>query len=472
MPFLYPFPGRLTYAQLSCGSASFLFVFVQLFSYYCTMKKLFIETYGCQMNFADSEVVASILANYYILTDNLQEADLILINTCSVRDHAEQRIHKRLQELVAQKKKKHSLQVGLLGCMAERMKEELLKTEPVLDFIAGPDAYRTLPQLIADSAQGKPQFNVCLSEDETYDDIMPTRYDVNGVSAFISIMRGCNNFCSYCVVPYTRGRERSRDPKTILLEAEQLLKDGFKEVTLLGQNVNSYCWEDNGGTLTFAKLIAQVAQLSPDLRVRYATSHPKDISDELIETMAQYDNICKYIHLPVQSGSNNMLKRMNRVYTREYYLERIHKIREIIPDCAISTDVIAGFCGETEDDHKATMSLMEEVGYDYAYMFKYSVREGTMAAKKFADDVPEEVKTRRLEEIIDLQQHLSHKSNLRDVGKTFKVLVENTSKRSTAQLCGRNSQNKMLIFPKKDYQIGDYIDITVKDCTPATLFGE
>jgi len=436
------------------------------------MKKLFIETYGCQMNFADSEVVASILANLYTLTDTLQDADLILINTCSVRDHAEQRIHKRLQELTALKKKKHDLQVGLLGCMAERMKEDLLKTEPVLDFIAGPDAYRTLPQLIADSAHGTPQFNVLLSEDETYDNIMPTRYDVNGVSAFISIMRGCNNFCSYCVVPYTRGRERSRDPKTILLEAEQLLKDGFKEVTLLGQNVNSYCWEENGETMTFAKLMAKVAQLSPDFRVRYATSHPKDISDELIETMAQYENICKYIHLPVQSGSNPMLKRMNRVYTREYYLERIHKIREVMPDCAISTDVIAGFCGETEEDHQATMSLMEEVGYDYAYMFKYSVREGTMAAKKFADDVPEEVKTRRLEEIIDLQQKLSHKSNLRDVGKTFKVLIENTSKRSTEQLCGRNSQNKMLIFPKKDYKIGEYIDVTVKDCTPATLLGE
>lgn len=424
------------------------------------------------MNFADSEVVASILVNLYILTDNLQEADLILINTCSVRDHAEQRIHKRLQELIAQKKKKRGLQVGLLGCMAERMKEELLKTEPVLDFIAGPDSYRTLPQLIADSAQGTPQFNVLLSEEETYDNIMPTRYDVNGVSAFISIMRGCNNFCSYCVVPYTRGRERSRDPKTILLEAEQLLKDGFKEITLLGQNVNSYYWDENGQMVTFAKLMARVAQLSPDLRIRYATSHPKDISDELIETMAQYDNICKYIHLPVQSGSNAMLKKMNRVYTREYYLERIRKIREVMPDCAISTDVIAGFCSETEEDHRDTISLMEEVSYDYAYMFKYSVREGTMAAKKFADDVPEDVKTGRLEEIIDVQRKLSHKSNLRDVGKTFKVLIENTSKRSSEQLCGRNSQNKMLIFPKKDYQIGEYVNITVKDCTPATLFGE
>ena len=430
------------------------------------MKKLYIETYGCQMNFADSEVVAAILKDLYTLTDNVQEADLILINTCSIRDKAEQRIHKRLQELEALKKKHRSLQVGLLGCMAERMKEELFETEPILNFIAGPDAYRNLPQLIQNSATGETQFNVILSEEETYDNIMPVRYDLNGVSAFVSIMRGCNNFCTYCVVPYTRGRERSRSPQTILHEVEQLLKDGYKEVTLLGQNVNSYQWEN----MTFAQLMAAVAEMSPDLRVRFATSHPKDISDELLETIARYDNICKYIHLPVQSGSDAVLKRMNRIYTREYYLERVRKIKELMPDCAISTDIIAGFCGETEEDHQQTLSIMREVGYEYAYMFKYSERGGTMSAKRFADDVPDEVKTRRLEEIIALQGELSLISNKRDIGQTFQVLIEGASKRSADQLYGRNSQNKVIIFPKNDHKIGEYINVTVKDCTAATLF--
>ena len=430
------------------------------------MKKLFIETYGCQMNFADSEVVASILKEMYSLTKDIQEADLILINTCSIRDKAEQRIHKRLRELEAYKRKKRTLQVGLLGCMAERMKEELLQTEPVLDFIAGPDAYRTLPQLIADSQHGHTSFNVLLSKEETYDNIMPVRYDLNGVSAFVSIMRGCNNFCTYCVVPYTRGRERSRSPQTILHEVEQLLHDGYKEVTLLGQNVNSYQWED----MTFAKLMAAVAEMSPELRVRFATSHPKDISDELLETIARYDNICKYIHLPVQSGSNAVLKRMNRVYTREYYLERVRKIKELMPECAISTDIIAGFCGETDEDHQQTLSIMREVGYEYAYMFKYSERGGTMSAKRFQDDIPDEEKTRRLEEIIALQGELSLESNKRDIGKTFQVLIEGASKRSADQLYGRNSQNKVIIFPKGNHKIGDYIDVTVKDCTAATLF--
>ena len=430
------------------------------------MKKLYIETYGCQMNFADSEVVAAILKDLYTLTDNVQEADLILINTCSIRDKAEQRIHKRLRELEALKKKHRSLQVGLLGCMAERMKEELFETEPILNFIAGPDAYRDLPQLIAQSAAGETQFNVLLSEEETYDNIMPVRYDLNGVSAFVSIMRGCNNFCTYCVVPYTRGRERSRSPQTILHEVEQLLHDGYKEVTLLGQNVNSYQWEN----MTFAQLMAAVAEMSPDLRVRFATSHPKDISDKLLETIARYDNICKYIHLPVQSGSDAVLKRMNRVYTREYYLERVRKIKELMPDCAISTDIIAGFCGETEEDHRQTISIMREVGYEYAYMFKYSERGGTMSAKHFTDDVPDEVKTRRLEEIIALQGELSLISNKRDIGKTFQVLIEGASKRSTDQLYGRNSQNKVIIFPKGNHKIGEYIDVTVKDCTAATLF--
>lgn len=437
--------------------------------FFCTfaaMKKLYIETYGCQMNFADSEVVAAILKDQYTLTDDVHDADLILINTCSIRDKAEQRIHKRLRELEALKKKHRALQVGLLGCMAERMKEELFETEPILNFIAGPDAYRKLPELIAQSAAGETQFNVLLSEEETYDNIMPVRYDLNGVSAFVSIMRGCNNFCTYCVVPYTRGRERSRSPQTIMHEVEQLLNDGNKEVTLLGQNVNSYQWED----MTFAKLMAAVAEMSPDLRVRFATSHPKDISDELLETIARYDNICKYIHLPVQSGSNEVLKRMNRVYTREYYLERVRKIKELMPDCAISTDIIAGFCGETEEDHQQTLSIMREVGYEYAYMFKYSERSGTMSAKRFKDDIPDEVKTRRLEEIIALQGELSLISNKRDIGKTFRVLIEGVSKRSADQLYGRNSQNKVIIFPKGDHKIGEYIEVTVNDCTAATLF--
>ena len=421
------------------------------------------------MNFADSEVVASILKEMYSLTKEIQEADLILINTCSIRDKAEQRIHKRLKELEAYKRRKRTLQVGLLGCMAERMKEELLQTEPVLDFIAGPDAYRTLPQLIADSQQGHTSFNVLLSKEETYDNIMPVRYDANGVSAFVSIMRGCNNFCSYCVVPYTRGRERSRSPKTILSEVEDLLKDNYKEVTLLGQNVNSYFWKEENQEVSFAKLMAMVAEMSPELRVRFATSHPKDLSDELIETIARYDNICKCIHLPVQSGSNEMLQKMRRVYTRESYLERVRKIKEVLPDCSITTDIIVGFCGETLENHQDTLSIMREVGYEYAYMFKYSERGGTLASKQYPDDIPEEEKTRRLEEVIALQGELSMESNRRDVGKTFRVLVEGASKRSDDQLFGRNSQNKVIIFPRGEHQIGDYVDVTVTECTPATL---
>ncbi len=424
------------------------------------------------MNVADSEVVAAILSGEYEITHAQEEADLILINTCSVRDNAEQRIRKRLRELKSFKNKKEHLKIGLLGCMAERIKERLLDEESTLDFIAGPDAYRSLPRLIGESSYKQPAFDVMLSTTETYDEIEPVRYDTNGVSAFISIMRGCNNFCTYCVVPYTRGRERSRNPQTILREAQTALDNGYKEVTLLGQNVNSYHWEDETGNVTnFAQLMALVAQLSPQLRVRFATSHPKDISDELIETIARYPNLCKYIHLPVQAGSNTMLKRMNRVYTREYYLDRIATIRRLIPDCAIATDIIAGFCGETEEDHKATLSLMREVGYDYAYMFKYSVREGTMAAKKFEDDVPDEVKSRRLEEIIALQQELSYQSNLKDVGKSFEILVEGVSKRSDKQLFGRNSQNKVIIFDRGNHQKGDYVTVTVTDCTAATLMG-
>lgn len=436
------------------------------------MKKLFIETYGCQMNFADSEVVASILKDKYELTKDIQAADLILINTCSIRDKAEQRIHKRLKELESYKRRKHSLQVGLLGCMAERMKEELFQTEPVLDLIAGPDAYRTLPQLIEESSHGTTSFNVLLSKEETYDDIMPIRYDANGVSAYVSIMRGCNNFCSYCVVPYTRGRERSRSPQTILKEIDDLLNKGYKEVTLLGQNVNSYFWEENANNVSFAKLMAMVAEMSPELRVRFATSHPKDISDELIETIAEYENICKTIHLPVQSGSNAMLEKMHRVYTREKYLERVQKIKSVIPDCAITTDIIVGFSGETLEDHQDTLSIMREVGYEYAYMFKYSEREGTLASKRYPDDIPDEEKTRRLEEVIALQGELSMESNKRDIGKTFSILVEGASKRSDDQLYGRNSQNKVIIFPKGNQKVGDYVDVVVKDCTPATLLGE
>jgi len=436
------------------------------------VKKLHIETYGCQMNIADSEVVASILSPYYKISDSQQEADLILLNTCSVRDNAEQRIRKRLRELASLKKKNKNLLIGLLGCMAERIKEQLLTEEKALDFIAGPDAYRTLPRLIEDASIGKVSFNVHLSDKETYDDIEPVRYDSNGVSAFIAIMRGCNNYCAYCVVPYTRGRERSRDPQTIIEEAQNLFHKGFREVTLLGQNVNSYLWKSAEHSMDFADLTEKIAQISPLLRVRYATSHPKDISDKLLLIMAKYPNVCHYIHLPVQSGSNAMLKKMNRVYTREYYLERIGKIKEILPDCAVSTDVIAGFCGETEQDHQDTLSLMKTVGYEYAFMFKYSVREGTAAANKYADDIPEELKIKRLEEIIALQQQLSLQSNKRDVGKTFTVLIEGISKRSDQQLFGRNSQNKVCVFPKKNHQIGDYVEVKITKCTAGTLIGE
>ena len=435
------------------------------------MKKLFIETYGCQMNVADSEVVASILSPEYEITDDEQSADLILINTCSVRDNAEQRIHHRLRDLAAVKKRHPGMMVGLLGCMAERLKAQIMEEEPTLDLVAGPDAYRSLPRLIEEVAAGEKAYDVILSKTETYDDILPVRYAANGVSGFISIMRGCDNFCSYCVVPFTRGRERSRSPQTILNEARQLLADGYKEVTLLGQNVNSYRYVEDGNVTTFANLMAMVAQLSPQLRVRFATSHPKDISDELIHTIAEYPNICKYIHLPVQAGSTSMLQRMNRVYTREQYLERIATIKRVIPDCAIATDIIAGFCGETEEEHQATLSLMREVGYAYAYMFKYSVRENTYAATHYADDVPDDLKTRRLEEIIALQQQLSLEHNQRDVGKTFEVLVEGVSKRSDEQLFGRNSQNKVVVFPRMNYKKGDYVNVTIASCTAATLIG-
>lgn len=436
-------------------------------------KKLYIETYGCQMNLSDSEIVGSIMADDgYTTSDGIENADIIFINTCSIRDNAEKKIRKRLREIKKMKKANPNLKVGILGCMAERLKQQLLDEEEVVDLIVGPDAYRDLPNLIKTVESGRRAINVLLSEDETYSEIEPVRLGSNNISAYISIMRGCENFCTYCVVPFTRGKERSRDPETIINEAQDLVAKGYKEVTLLGQNVNSYTWESDGESVSFPELIALVAAVSPQLRVRFATSHPKDISDELIKTIAKTPNICKAIHLPFQSGSNDVLKRMSRKYTREYYMDRISTIKKYIPDCGLSTDVIAGFCGETEEEHKETLTLMEWVGYDYAFMFKYSERPNTIAQKKFEDDVPEKVKSRRLTEIIDLQQKLSLRSNKQNIGKTFEVLVENLSKRSDADLAGRNTQNKMVVFPKKDFKIGDYVMVKITNCTAATLLGE
>lgn len=427
-------------------------------------QKLYIETYGCQMNFADSEIVASILSDDFEITNQEKEADLILVNTCSIRDNAEQRVFNRMKELIGLKKSNKNLKVGLIGCMAERLQEELLNTMKV-DLVVGPDAYRNLPDMLRNHT---PNVNVILSEVETYENISPIRYDSNGISAFVSIMRGCNNFCSYCVVPYTRGRERSRNITSILDEIRDLFQKGYREVTLLGQNVNSYNFEGKN----FAYLIQKVAEINPLLRVRFATSHPKDLSDELLQVMTKYNNICKSIHLPAQSGSSTNLKRMNRKYTREWYLDRVESIRKHIPDCAISTDIIAGFCGETEEEHKETLSLMQEVGYEYAFMFKYSMREGTYAHKHLIDNIAENIKTRRLEEIITLQQQLSLQSNQKDIGKTFEVLIEGTSKRSQVHLFGRNSQNKVVIFPKGNLQKGDYVQVKITSCSAATLFGD
>ncbi|MBN2746426.1 MAG: tRNA (N6-isopentenyl adenosine(37)-C2)-methylthiotransferase MiaB, partial [Bacteroidales bacterium] len=411
------------------------------------MKKLFIETYGCQMNVADSEVVASIMTkDGYILTENSQEADVIFVNTCSIRDNAERRVRNRIQEFKALKKRNHKLKVGILGCMAERLKDKLLEDEVFVDLIAGPDAYRDLPNMLEQITDGRQIANVVLSLEETYNDISPIRLDKNGVSGFISIMRGCDNYCSYCVVPFTRGHERSRSPQTIVSEAIDMVKQGYKEVTLLGQNVNSYNWEENGEKVNFADLLKMVAKISPELRVRFSTSHPKDISDELILTIAQTPNICNSIHLPVQSGSTEVLKRMKRFYTREWYLDRIAMIKKHIPNCGLSTDIIAGFCGETEEEHQETVSLMKEVGYDFAFMFMYSERPDTLAAKKYEDDVPDAIKNRRLQEIIAVQQDNSLKSNKRDLGKHFQVLVESVSKRSAGQLSGRTDENKVVVF--------------------------
>lgn len=428
------------------------------------MKKVYIETYGCQMNVADTEVIFSILRDHgYERTEDMKEADVIMANTCSVRDNAEQRIHGRIEQFNICKKDHHSI-ICILGCMAERMKEQLLQGGKV-DVVAGPDSYRSLPQMLEKASKGEAQIDVKLSREETYADISPVRVDKNGVSAFISIMRGCNNVCSYCVVPYTRGAERSRDFHSIIREACECMENGYKEVTLLGQNVDSYSYE---GT-DFARLLTLVAESCPGLRIRFSTSNPQDISDNVLEAMATHPNICHHIHLPVQSGSDRILEKMRRRYTRAWYLDRVEAIRRIIPDCAITTDVIAGFCSETEDDHKDTLSLFETVGFDAAYMFYYSERPGTIAARHYPDDVSLEVKTRRLEEIIALQNRLSLESNRRDVGRCFEVLVEGPSKKGEGQLCGRTGTNKMCVWDDAVHKAGDLVTVEVTDCTQATL---
>ena len=432
------------------------------------MKKVYIETYGCQMNVNDTEVVFSILVKHgYERTEDISEADVIMANTCSIRDNAEQRIWGRIDYFNTFRKAKPELVVGILGCMAERLKDALLDTGKV-NVVAGPDAYRSLPELLAAVQDGHPQINVELSREETYGDISPVRIDKNGVSAFISIMRGCNNVCSYCVVPYTRGAERSRDYHTIVREACECVEKGYKEVTLLGQNVDSYKF----GDVNFAGLLAMVAQISPELRVRFSTSHPKDISDAVIETMASYPNICHHIHLPVQSGNDRILEKMRRRYTREWYLGRVAKIRELMPDCGITTDAIVGFCSETEDEFRDTLSIFEEVGYDAAFMFNYSERPGTLASRNYPDDIPIEEKTRRLNELITLQNRLSLESNRRDVGKIFEVLVEGPSKKSAAELCGRTGSNKMCVWPDSEHRAGNYVKVRVRDCSSATLLCE
>ena len=439
-------------------------------------KKFYIESYGCQMNFSDSEIVASILNdNGFGATGNYAEADLVLLNTCSIREKAEQTVRNRLQLFRQVKDNRPGMLIGVLGCMAERLKGKLLEEEKLVDMVVGPDAYRTLPGLISEAETGQKAVNVMLSREETYADISPVRLDSNGVTAFVSIMRGCNNMCSFCVVPFTRGRERSRDAASIVQECAGLFEKGFKEVTLLGQNVDSYYWFDEASdkAVTFGNLLEQVAQIDPLLRVRFSTSHPKDITDEVLHTMARYENICKYIHLPVQSGSTRVLQLMNRTYTREWYMAKVDRILEILPDCGLSTDVIAGFCTETEEDHQDTLSMMEYARYDMSYMFFYSERPGTLAARRYTDDVPEEVKKRRLDEIVKLQNRLSHEKNKQDVGKTYTILIEGNSKKSDADWRGRNSQNKVVVFPKTgSHGKGDYVRVNITDCTGATLIGK
>ena len=435
-------------------------------------KKLFIETYGCQMNVADSEVVASIMQmDGYALTEKIEEADAIFVNTCSVRDNAEQKIYGRLQYFQSLRKKKKHLIVGVMGCMAERVKDELIQVHHA-DLVVGPDAYLDLPNLVGAVERGEKAINVELSTQETYKDVIPLKLPGVHISGFVSIMRGCNNFCTYCIVPYTRGRERSRDVESILNEIRDMRDKGFKEVTLLGQNVNSYRFERGDEVITFPRLLALVAEEVPQMRVRFTTSHPKDMSDETLEVIAAHDNLCKMIHLPAQSGSDRILKEMNRKYTRAWYLDRIAAIRRILPDCAISTDLFCGFHSETEEDYEQTLSLMREVGYDSAFLFKYSERPGTYASKHLPDDVPEEEKIRRLQGMIDLQNQLSEESNLRDIGKTFEVLIEGFSKRSREQLFGRTSQNKVVIFDKQDFHVGQFIQVKITRASSATLFGE
>ncbi len=435
-------------------------------------RKVYIETYGCQMNIADSEVVASILEEAgYVPTEDIKSASLILINTCSIRDNAEQRIWGRLKDIGHLKKLNKELKIGIIGCMAERLKEKLLETEKLVDLVVGPDAYRELPLLVAEAEAGHKAVNVLLSREETYADISPVRMDKNGVSSFVSIMRGCNNMCSYCVVPYVRGAERSRNPWSILREANELFDNGYREVNLLGQNVDSYNWKADSETTGFPQLLEKVALISPLLRVRFSTSHPKDISDELLHTIARHENICKHIHLPAQSGSSRILQLMNREYSREYYMERITAIKNIIPDCSLSTDMIVGFCTETDEDHKESLSLMEWAGFDFAYMFKYSERPGTKAARKLEDDVTELIKSERLSEMIAFQNKLSLKAKKNDIGKTFEVLVEGVSKKSSEQMSGRTSQNKVAVFPANSCNKGDYVNVVIEKCTSATLIG-
>ena len=438
------------------------------------VMKVYIETYGCQMNVADSEVVVSILAGEgYTVTQKLSDADLALINTCSVRENAEQRVRGRLDVFRMEKKKRPELLVGVIGCMAERLKHQLLEEEKSVDLVVGPDAYRDLPNLVRSAETGLKAINVLLSREETYSDISPVRMDKNRVSSFVSIMRGCNNCCAFCIVPYTRGAERSRSLDTILRETGELVDMGYKEVTLLGQNVDSYRWKnENGSTTDFAGLLEAVAGVSPSLRIRFSTSHPKDMTDEVLHVMAAHHNICKSIHLPAQSGSTRILELMRRGYTREWYLNRIEAIKRIMPDCNISTDLIAGFCTETEDDHRDTLSLMEQVQFDYAFMFKYSERPNTLAARKMTDDVPEKVKTRRLQEIIALQGQLSATSKQRCLGQIYEVLAESASKKSTVELSGRNSQNMVVVFPKGNHAPGDHVQVRITGCTPATLIGQ
>ncbi len=451
-------------------------------------RKVYIESYGCQMNFSDSEIVASILVkDGFNTTKNLEEADVVFVNTCSIREKAEQTVRQRLRSFQRAKKEKPEMVIGVLGCMAERLKSKFLEEEKLVDIVVGPDAYRDIPNLVKQVDEGKKAVNVILSKEETYADISPVRLLSNGVSAFVSITRGCDNMCTFCVVPFTRGRERSRNPETILNEAKELFENGYREVTLLGQNVDSYLWygkeglkkdyknlsdEEKAKSMNFAQLMEKVALISPLLRVRFSTSHPKDITDEFLDVMAKYDNICKYIHLPFQSGNTRVLEKMNRGYTREWYMGRVDKIKEVMPDCAISADIIAGFCSETEEEHKDTLSMMEYVKYDFSYMFKYSERPNTAAAKKFEDDVAEKDKSRRLSEIVELQRNHSLGANQSYVGKTFEVLVEKLSKRNDQELAGRTSQNTVVVFPKENYKVGDYVTVKIDRCTGGTLIGK